>query len=54
MDSKGGAPRQIAVPVSVFGALRTQLAKEIGILPTVHALHHAGCEAGTGEPLRPN
>jgi hypothetical protein len=48
MDSKAGAPREIAVPVSVFGALRTQLAKEAGILPMVHALHHAGYEAGTG------
>jgi hypothetical protein len=35
------------VPVSVFGALRTELAKEAGTLPTVHALHHAGYHAGT-------
>ena len=48
MDSKGGAPREIAVPVSVFGALRTELAKEAGMLPTVHALHRAGYQAGTG------
>jgi hypothetical protein len=47
MDSKGGAPREIAVPVSVFGSLRTELAKEAGTLPTVHALHHAGYHAGT-------
>ena len=47
MDNKGGAPREIAVPVSVFGALRTELAKEAGTLPTVHALHHAGYQAGT-------
>ena len=47
MDSKGGAPREIAVPVSVFGALRTELAKEAGTLPAVHALHNAGYQAGT-------
>jgi hypothetical protein len=47
MDSKGGAPREVAVPVSVFGSLRTELAKEAGTLPTVHALHHAGYHAGT-------
>lgn len=47
MESRGGAPREIAVPVSVFGALRTELAKEAGTLPTVHALHSAGYHAGT-------
>jgi len=47
MDSKGGTPREIAVPVSVFGSLRTELAREAGTLPTVHALHHAGYKAGT-------
>jgi hypothetical protein len=47
MKSMGSAPREIAVPVSVFGALRTQLAKEAGTLPTVHALHSAGYQAGT-------
>ena len=47
MDSKGGAPREIAVPVSVFGSLRSELAKEAGTLPTVHALHNAGYQAGT-------
>lgn len=47
MDSKGGTPREIAVPVSVFAALRTELGKEAGTLPTVHALHHAGYHAGT-------
>jgi hypothetical protein len=48
MDNKGGAPREIAVPVSVFGALRTELAKEAGTLQAVHALHSAGYQAGTG------
>ena len=47
MDSKGGAPREIAVPVSVFGSLRTELSREAGTLPTVHALHNAGYQAGT-------
>lgn len=47
MVSIGDAPREIAVPVSVFGALRTELAKEAGTLSTVHALHSAGYQAGT-------
>jgi len=47
MNRKGGTPREVAVPVSVFAALRTELAKEAGTLPTVHALHHAGYHAGT-------
>jgi hypothetical protein len=46
MGSRGGAPREIAVPVSVFGALRSELEKEAGTLPTVHALHSAGYAAG--------
>jgi predicted hydrocarbon binding protein len=46
MSTKGGAPREIAVPVSVFGSLRAELEKEAGTLPTVHALHHAGYAAG--------
>lgn len=47
MESSGGTPREIAVPVSVFGSLRTELAKEAGTLPAVHALHSAGYYAGT-------
>lgn len=47
MDNKGGAPREIAVPVAVFGSLRAELSKEAGTLPTVHALHNAGFQAGT-------
>lgn len=47
MESMGGTPREIAVPVSVFGSLRSELAKEAGTLPTVHALHSAGYYAGT-------
>lgn len=46
MDTKGGTPREIAVPVSMFGSLRAELEKEAGTLPTVHALHHAGYAAG--------
>ena len=46
MTPKGGAPREIAVPVSMFGSLRSELEKEAGTLPTVHALHHAGYTAG--------
>ena len=47
MERMGGAPREIAVPVSLFRALREELAKEAGTLPAVHALHSAGYEAGT-------
>lgn len=47
MSGKGGTPREIAVPVSVFGSLRNELSKEAGTLPTVHALHNAGYKAGT-------
>ena len=46
MSTNGGAQREIAVPVSVFAALRAELEKEAGTLPTVHALHHAGYTAG--------
>jgi predicted hydrocarbon binding protein len=46
MGIKGGTPREIAVPVSIFGSLRAELEKEAGTLPTVHALHHAGYAAG--------
>ena len=40
-------PREIAVPISIFGSLRSELEKEAGTLPTIHALHHAGYEAGS-------
>jgi hypothetical protein len=46
-----GAPattlREIAVPISIFISLRNELKKEAGALPTIHALHHAGYDAGT-------
>lgn len=47
MDRKAAAPREIAVPVSIFGSLRGELEKEAGTLPTVHALHNAGYRAGS-------
>ncbi len=46
MDAPATTPREIAVPISVFGSLRNELEKEAGALPTIHALHHAGYEAG--------
>jgi V4R domain-containing protein len=46
MSRSGGGPREIAVPVSVFGSLRSELEKEAGMLPTVRALHQAGYQAG--------
>jgi hypothetical protein len=46
MSRSNGGPKEIAVPISVFGSLRTELEKEFGMLPAVRALHHAGYEAG--------
>ena len=46
MTRSGGGPREIAVPVSVFDALRSELEEAAGTLQTVRALHHAGYEAG--------
>jgi hypothetical protein len=46
MTSKGATLREIAIPATAFGSLRAHLAKEAGALPTVHALHHAGYQAG--------
>ena len=47
MDAPATTPREIAVPVSIFGSLRSELEKEAGALPPIHALHHAGYEAGS-------
>lgn len=47
MDAPATTLREIAVPVSIFVTLRTELAKEAGALPTIHALHHAGYQAGS-------
>lgn len=46
MDTTADAYREIAVPVSVFGILRKELARETGTLPAIHALHAAGYAAG--------
>lgn len=46
MDASHGSSKEIAVPASIFAALRRELAKEAGPLPTIHALHAAGYSAG--------
>jgi hypothetical protein len=46
MSRNGGGPREIALPISVFGSLRGELEEEAGMLPTVRALHRAGYQAG--------
>ena len=46
MHRNGGAPREVAVPISLFASLRQELEAEVGTLPTVHALHKAGYQAG--------
>lgn len=46
MNRNGSGPREIAVPVSVFDALREQLEETAGTLQSVRALHHAGYKAG--------
>ena len=40
------APKEIAVPISIFASLRQSLTAEAGALPTIHALHDAGYRAG--------
>lgn len=47
MSTKAEVPREMAVPVSVFGILLAELEKKAGTLPTVRALHQAGYQAGT-------
>ena len=46
MSRSAGSPREIAVPVSVFASLRSELERETGLLPAVRALHNAGYHAG--------
>jgi len=46
MSTNGSGPREIAVPVSLFDALRDQLEETAGTLQTVRALHQVGYEAG--------
>lgn len=47
MSRNDGGPREIAVPMSVFDALRSELEAAAGTLQTVRALHQTGYEAGT-------
>lgn len=47
MDNAPGAHQEIAVPASIFATLRKELAKEAGVLPTIHALHASGYAAGS-------
>lgn len=54
MSSTNGGPREIAVPVSVFADLRTELEKEAGTLQTVRALHLAGYRAGLAAAIALN
>lgn len=46
MDSNGGTPREVALPVTVLASLRSEIEKESGTLGAVHALHGAGYKAG--------
>jgi len=46
MSTNSGVAREVALPVSVFEALRTEIEKDAGTLQTVRALHHAGYTAG--------
>jgi len=46
MSTSGGGAKEIAVPVTVLHALRSQLKEVAGPLGTVRALHHAGYQAG--------
>ncbi|MCG6989342.1 MAG: hypothetical protein LJF06_14350 [Gemmatimonadetes bacterium] len=46
MDVKAGDCREVVVPVSVFAALRRELAEQPGPLRTIQALHAAGYAAG--------
>lgn len=40
------SPREVAVPAAALARLRGALRDEVGDLPTVHALHAAGFDAG--------
>jgi len=46
VNRKSRAPTEIVVPISVFRVLRRELEKEVGMLPAIQALHHAGFAAG--------
>ncbi len=46
MSSPTAVPREVAMPVAVFSALREELDEDFGTLETVRALQHAGYTAG--------
>jgi hypothetical protein len=46
MSSPSAVPREVALPVAVFSALREELDEDYGTLETVRALQHAGYTAG--------
>ncbi len=46
MSSRNGAPREVALPVEVFDALRVEMERDVGTLEMVSALHAAGYAAG--------
>lgn len=46
MQTTHGAPRDVALPASVFTTLRRELSDEVGPVPALHALHAAGYAAG--------
>jgi hypothetical protein len=46
MSSTPSAPREVAVPATLFASLRDELEKEAGAHQTVRALHYAGYHAG--------
>jgi len=54
MSTPSALPREVAVPVSVFAALRDELDEEVGTLETVRALQHAGYTAGLEAALSLN
>ncbi|MEX2472747.1 MAG: 4-vinyl reductase [Gemmatimonadota bacterium] len=48
MSATMASTKEVVVPVQVFTVLRRELEKEVGTLPAVRALHHAGYAAGGG------
>lgn len=46
MSKNGGPPREIAIPVAAFDALRKEIQGRAGMLESVRALHEAGYQAG--------
>lgn len=46
MDTPSGTHQEIVVPASIFATLRREVAKEVGVLASIHALHSVGYETG--------